>query len=1368
MKWTTATVLFLALAAGGVGAAVVLNRQPKTPDQILEDIKAKMGSPLFDKANALSRLDRALDDTRGRGDDEVTAGLLRTRADIYSELGAYDRARADLEMLLANHQRGDRSLELELAVLQDKDEQTVEALQRVRALIQREPEFTEAWATRGRLEESAAAAELDAAYAKLNMALARTEASHARDLVDELAARDAEDPQRAGIVFELRDIFYTTKQDDLNEVLGLVASPRAGLRRARAAYARAIAGKATGPLVVALTGLLDRAGQQELALSLGVAGQASPEIAQNVEAMTSLLDALIDAKRIPEARSLLLSWDWKLGGSLEFYRSAGQVFYEAEEYPAMAEIAGGLRGLGADAGTSWSKFYGSIPAVAQARRIKDPSVLANPLSTSAKRLREFIREEEHNEPFYGARIDAWFWLADCYRYLGDTGREREALRAGLGLRPEHSAEAWIRLAETLRTRKSVPWAEVEEALTHALNLAPEQTSVLAPGWLEAGSNALEQSGATVRALVDRLAREGRAVPAIRRVGPAVLTRIAASHLQNERGTYAIRAAKQALQDFPDLVPPLDIIIAAELLEPGRYELGEDLVRRLELGGLDASVEGFLERMPPDSIEGDLLVRAIRAAPSRFGKPAVAQWYRERGDIASATEALDGLTQGGSGTSLRLLRARTLLDSEDWAAAERELRKVPKDDRQRAEALLLSARAAIGGDQIKLLPRYVNELPSAPGGLRRALEMADLVTAAGRAGLARPLVDAVDEVPAMRTPDFYRRRVLVDVLAGEPSEAAESILRAEAYLEDGTPALAAIVSAVDGRRWTELPDLVERLRESEFTPNPKQSAILSLIGERIETGARAARAGLEMSPRDADWALISAAADAMTGRTIELPPWFGPTANTDAARLLRGNAKRKAQDPRDTLVLVLLSEVKGWTAWARPRLALLRRSTGSSLWTDWLLAQLDAGTGDLRAVRKTAERLVERHRQFGPGHDLAVRTVKATFPTEPLHPQVVRARRLRLDGMGTDLITNPVEIGLAKAGELSRKGDTAGAVAALQEVIQAGGNAEIEARLILGILMLRAQQPSLAAQHLFVAATGDPGVFRDIVVDSLLFSIRYAIKNAEDGEPQRGELGRAKALQYFNALVLKYELDPVVALARLEFLELAEGERGARARGILEQLFERSGQKTLEALRPGSARTWVETLIPIAVDVADDLVQRDLSLEPGNLEMWRLAAAVAEARGDLKRATDIYETLLAIDSKAATGYAMASLLIQEGATRREVEPILRQADRAQGGGSVRSNYLRAVAQMRSANAPLDSMVTSLATIWETRDRARDDVDPLELGLLYMEALFRRNTAEDQETILALLAELEESMGDELYVGDVLSALEGVAKTAAGTL
>lgn len=1369
MKWTTATALFLALSAGGVGALVVATRQPLEAGDVLADIGENMSDPLFDKSDALRRLERVLDDPKTTSDRELLARHLRTRSDIYRGLGEYGKAIADLENLKADRAAveggPDDALGLEIAELLAREGRVGTALARTQRLTRGDSAYAPAWALEAKLEERKARAQLSAAAELAQQTLPSEMAEKAYEILIELTARDLRDPGRAELMVRLEETFQGMRESRRNDVLELIPEPVIGFERARVAFGKALGVNVTSSLVVALADSFERAGRRDLAIQLQLAARQIPTLAQDSTATAALVDDLLSAQRLEEAKAILSRWKWEDGGTLEFYRSAGEVLYKAEEYRSMGPVATGLTSVGGQWGAHWAGFFNSI------RSIKFPNQndLQDGGAVLARRLRvlrDFAVDETLPEPFPNAKKLSWFLLAEGQRQIGQLDAERSSLRKALGLLPNHSADAWVRFAETLRlSKRSTPWAEIEMALTKALDLAPERTAELEPLWFEAGENALKKRGQSIQGIIASLTRLDKSIPPpSSAVGPSMLTRIAENHLANGRVHAAVSAANEARRGHKSLIPPLDVLIDAELNEPTRYKVERDIVRRIEAAGVDETMEKALARLPNGSLQGEWLIRAIRAAPRRFGKASVARWQLDNGDAVRASETLRGVDSTVTPPELSILGARLLLDSESWKGASVMLKNIEYAPRHQSEILLLRLRALIGGGQKRDLEGLAREMqatlqPNDP----TLLAASDLLAAGGRIDLALAFIDNLDKKPATRTAEFYRRRVLVDLLAVEKrgfTEAKESILRAEPYLRDGTPEIAAILLAVAERSWTDLADLVKRLEESSFKPTPYQSAALALLGERLESGQRAAAAGLEKNPRDPRWALIAAAADALVDKPIVLPPWFGPMAAIDAERLLGGINRRKAKDPRDALAILLVANDPVWHAWAIPRLESLDIDTQSTIWAPMLRIAIESAKGHSEQQRTIIEQILTDHPRFGPAHELSVQLAEERYPTEPLHPEVVRARSARLASLGRELINDEIEVAIAKAGEFAGVGKYKEAVDEMLPVILSGGPKVTQGRIMLSIFEIRAGQHAFAALHLQEAALADLGVYEDVALKALVGAIKDAVKSNEAGTSQRGTLNAAKAAEMLEELSLRYPLDPIIALERLKLLDLKVEERASRARGLLSTIARNSDGKSLNELRRGATTRWVEFLAPLAPKVAADLVEEQLELEPGNLELLRLAGYVAEQDGRIEEAKRNYGTYLDIAPDSDTGYALVELMIREGATPGQIRPRLNMADRSQAGGSARSTYLNSLAQLRGRQPDIDAINQALGGLWRQRERSRHEVDPLSLGLLYADVLMRRALPDDLETLGALIADLRPLAEDTLYEGQFLDGLEGV--------
>lgn len=1362
MKWTSATALVLALGAAGVGVNIVMNRRPRTPQEVIEAIRAEIDEATFDEATAIRQLDRALDGADG--DDATMSQLLRLRADLYADLANFGKARADLERLSSLQPTEDPALIVELAELQAKEDKPEEALERARTLITRHPEYGPGWELAGKLEETVAFKAVDGSREIARIGLTTDDARRAAELIEQLTARDVEDPTKADLTYQLGQLFRGFREADLDEILERMGAPRQSFARARAAYARALGFDVDPGTVVRLADSFERAGRSDLAIQLGHAARVSADVARDPEAAAALLGDLIDEGRLAEARRILKDWDWQDGGSVEFYRSAGEVFYKAGQYAALEQAGNGLAMTSGDLAKRWAYFFTSVwPIKAPIGAGASQRRLDSLASFHIPRLQDFARDDLFNEPFIGAKEDAWFLVAEAYRLLGSLSNERIALRKALTLKPDASADAWIRYAETLRAAERVKsWAEIELALTNAMNLAPERTEVLREQWLEAGIKALDKRGTTLDAILDQVSRHDTTLPLAQWIGPSIMNEVARYHLRNGRPYRAITAAKKAMENHPDLIPPRDVQIEAELEDQERFNVARSIVERIELAGIDDQVEEFMTRLDADGLEGEWLVRAVRAAPVRFGKTAVARWYLRRGDTARAGAALRGVDDATAPPELRLLRAELLVRGGDFVAALDELDRVGDAPQLEARAFELRVEALIGADRTAELDQVVRRmLVAVSPGAREMLTVTDRLLTAGRVDLATAIVERLDASEATRTPAFYERRIVADLLASGrlgTARARESILRAEPYLGNGVPEIGSILLAVQERDWTLLRSETERLGTTTFVPGPYQATAIALLGERLEAGRSTAKERLARNPRDASWAMLSGAADLMVDREVELPPWFGPSAAADLGRLMRGIEQRRARDPREALCVLLMGNDPTWHPYAKALTRAIIEDSRSEIWAPWLRLQLLLARGEVEEASVINQAILAAHPRFGPAHDLAVRLAEQRHPTDPLHPTVVSARTRRVSQMTAPLVADEIEIQMAIAGNEAQEGRYAYAAEVMKPVIRAGGPSEAVGRLMLSVFELRAGEPAMAARHLKDAAMGEIGEYREVAVDTVLAAVRRAI--TLDG-PKR--MPRAEALGILDDLAARYPLDPLVALERLRLQDVSEGEQGARAKGILKAIRQQAKETPLDELREGSTAAWVRFLTPIATEVAEALVESELELDPGNLGLLALAGAVAEHVGDTDTARANYETLLAIDPRPETGYALARILIEQGSGNDEIKRVLEDANRRQGGGSARATYLTSVYDLRLANPPFQSLIPRLGGLWDQRASSRNEVASLDLGLLYVAALMRRGEDEDLERVIELSGEIAPLLDGTFYEGTLLDAITGIART-----
>ena len=120
------------------------------------------------------------------------------------------------------------------------------------------------------------------------------------------------------------------------------------------------------------------------------------------------------------------------------------------------------------------------------------------------------------------------------------------------------------------------------------------------------------------------------------------------------------------------------------------------------------------------------------------------------------------------------------------------------------------------------------------------------------------------------------------------------------------------------------------------------------------------------------------------------------------------------------------------------------------------------------------------------------------------------------------------------------------------------------------------------------------------------------------------------------------------------------------------------------------------------------------------------------------------------------------MIEAGAPPKEIRQVLGQAGQLEGGASARATYLKSIDDLRRARPRLDDIVPRLRTLWQQRASSRDQVDPLELGLTFTDALVRRGNKADLEEVLRVIEQAQPLASRTLYERNYLTALAGLVE------
>lgn len=1389
MKWTTTTALILAAGAGALGVNHLLTSRVEDPAALLARLEADERAGISDGREALGQLTAAIEAEGALDDPKVAISLLRARAARLKALGAYATARDDLETIRSTWLLNDASLELEIAELTAREGRTEDALRRMQRLVARDASNAAAQELLGKLE-AATAAELTTKAEQLSLGFVTFKGvQRIQDLVAEAATRAEEDPHTGELIAELRETFKSHVDAPLSDVAELLRDAREANARAREAFARSMATAPNESAIVALAETLATVGRDGQALDLLLAARAVPALLRSASISAAMIPLLERVGEVARGREFVLGWDWKWGGDLEFYRLAATTLFHAGENVATHRAADAMAQSGGDLSKYWTAFFfpaAEFCAIEQAAR-EDPNykVERDAVEARIKTLSSFARNTIEIEPFEGARAEAWGLVARAWRLLGNDEQERTALGSALATTSAPKADDWARIAE-LEARAAQPaWERVEQRYAHAMNAEPKRTSEFLPRWIHAGDQALAADGLEFREVLDEARNAVGGLP-LRSVGTSVRWRIAQFHVREGRTTGGLSMAEQLLDELPNLIPALDTRIDAQLHTRAPFLVVDDILRRIELMGSDSRTEGFLAELGAP-LSGPQLLRAMRAAPERFGRPTAAALALEEGDPARAAELLAPSRAVEYAPGLRLLRGRTRAAAGQLAGACEDLEPLLAHPTYGVEALdiLLDVRLRQGDAAAvsALVTRAAEELLDTEG----RLALVERLLSHGRTELAEPLLALLDLAMESRTPTFYRALVRHAALTRDVGRREVAIARAEPFLVDGTPELAELLLHIENRAWTEVPGAVKRLRGTEFTPSRFQEAVLTLLEERLANGRRLIDRGTAADPRSPEWALLRAASQALEGEPIEMAPWFGQRALQEVSDTLVGNRLGR-RDPRETLAVLLTFELPAWSPWVDATLRRLEEQRAGRLWPLWLRVRLDQLRGERAKAQELIATVEKEYPDFGPAWDIHLGELRRRHVTEPLARELLQARVARLASLGERTLEDPVEIALARASQHILQGETQLAMTELGQSLDREKRDDFDAHFTRGALLASVGQYGLAVIPLREAAASAPPAAREAAADAL---VAATIRAANPAFQQRAVIARADLPARLEDAVRLFPSDPIVAAALVEHgFEEGAGptQRAALARRELTRLRREAKGRPLESIRRGSVRAWVGLTLELAPELARELLSEELAARPGDIELWELAANVEARLGSEDEALALYATVLAVELRPGASHSYAAMRLQRGAPDAEIERHLAAADRAFGGGrSARSKVLTTQMRRRSALPRFDIIATELGEVWAQRDRLDGTVSSTEVGLTLASTYLQwaadlpkwraLSTGEDRqswipetlptEAELAALAEevlleLAPTVAGHMYLRHVLEAYLGLAK------
>lgn len=1349
MKWKTTTALLL-LAGGAVMAGrALLKTEPTIPLEILNDVRARMTKPGYDERAALRDLERALDEARRMGDEPLAVRLLTQHSDILYSIGAYGDARVDIERILAVYQKNNKKLECQVAELQLLEGQIEEAHAKVGRLLRRFPDFGDAWRLRGLLETQMADQRLFDAEDAARATLVADDAVRASELLDELAARAPLDPARIALSHDLRKLFVPRREDRLEDVLNMADGASERFAEARHSYAQSFSDGVEPEAVASFIDLLARAGRGGLAADFGLSARGFKAVERDPAVTARLLETLSDQGREEEYISILKDWPWEeRPADAAFYEAACLAFFRAGEWTSLTDPLLRLRTVGTHEQRSMCDYMIGMSYLE----------LGKP-DRAIDRLERYLREDPY-EAFPDMIADSYYAIARAHRELKKP-REREVLEGAVSVAEDYSGEAWLRLVELMLETPNTGYRIPEERWTKGMSLLPRRVDELMDFWKELGEKSLSAAGRDFGEVYGNMQAKALTHPNVD-VGPYTLYRIALAHVDAGREKAGQGVAERILRTYPNLLPAIDVIIESHLRRGQDSLAAARILDRIGLTGRDAKASEFLGRLGASPFSPGQLLNAMEIDPTGTGRMVVVRHLIETDQAQSALQALAlNDERAASNPEVQLLEARALVALGESKRATNMLEPLMRHRVFGDQALeyLVQARLSTGEpEDLEVLVERLEE--HARPDRELVLRVADHLLAAKRGSLASVLLDRLDSEAETRGGDVLQRMALASAIAGDREGTVEALERAEAFSSDGSLEIARILFSIEDRQWTQLPGLVQELGSTDFRPNPRQKAILSILEERLAPAENVATKALEIAPHDPEWALIRAAAAALADEPIELPPFFGKRTRAQT-RMFMGRGTDR--DPRETLGYLLALDLPGWAIWAGPKIFRIKKEDGGSLWPLYFNVRIMQALGYEVPARKNLRVLTRLHPDFGPGWNMSEAFARQ-FPEDPMkaRAELARLRRDRLAALGPDLSGSPHEVAVDLASNEVMEGNYEEAINGLKRAFTESPD-KAYGREILGRLYGREDNFAAAiAQYNKACEALEPGSDHEIVEEYL--ELLYTALETDESPAVQDLIRRAVAL-----LNQRFPTDPLVPLAasRLEILDdpLNPDLMVGRVTRNLEDFRRRTGDVPLDSLRKGGARAWVEFLIDLSPDVAEDLIEEELLVTPGNLDLWLLLARTHESRGQQERALELYENIVRMSGSPEAHRGAAWILAEQGAVADAIEQHLEIADQlGEDEFQKRSEFIRLRAALQHGNLDSRALTRGLEQMWKRRSRISDEVSPIEIGRTYTRLLMARRHPEDMETLVQVTDEYLEAVGDDPYAGDLALALSGLAAQA----
>ncbi len=1351
MNWFT-KFLFVAALVAVISVTAMVSRQTRSsPQEVLDEVLVQLGSDAYDELLVLRKLENGIRraellDPNLPGIRELCADLRLTRAKLLMDMGAYTDARTDLELVLERYRQGDSEVRRMLVEIDSADGELERALERLEKLLKDEPRFGPAWVESGRMHQRLADQALDHAKARLHFALITEDAKLAEERLDSLAARASSDPLRTNDILALRELFSTSDEETLAQVLELCELANEELQLAREGYLRSFQFDIYPLAVHGYLKILLAAEQDAATIALGSLLSSKHREPTDPEVAELLIRTLAKHADWPHASFLAGSWvRSKQPLSAEFLRLICYCIYKGESWSMLFGAANRLRAVGTTDDELLSAFYRGF-GYANSKK---------PKADLALRSLEIYARGRSSEPFEGARAVAWKRISELYAEAGDLNREREALQAVLALDPDFSAELWIRRAEIQLHSRHSGYQLPLNSWAKGMSLAPRRTEELLPTFLELGEKALASQDRDITLIYGDVVRSGLTVPQ-RNYGPYVLLLLAREHGRRGKPAAQAAVARKLLNELPGFLPAHDELIAASVADGNRREFVELVVQRAELAGLSERTLELLSSISADEYLPGQVVRMMQADTRGTGRVVVAEWLYKHG---RAQEALKTLRIDGDALRSEqelLLGAHIEIEDGNYAQAMKWLDQLPKSGARVRERRLQTLICALQLRDRKRIREIATEIfkREAPS-TAETLKLADVFLRLQETQGALTILEGLEGSPGVPPGPIIFRRSLALLARGDLAAAEVEIDRCESFLPEAQGAILRLL--LEGQRadWTACARTAEQLFELAPPEDPELAALLYLLMGEEQEALELADFALEFAPQSLVWTLTASIARLRSGQPLSVASDFGVRGIVQTQRFLTG-APDESIDPRQVVPLLLAAELPAFHPYLQAELRSIDSQQRGKLWPRLLEANLLALMQLSGEARPVLEQLAATFPDCLPAWE-ELEWVLTEQLGSPDHPRVLAVRKNRIEIMAK-AYPDGLEAVLLEAAEAMHQGNLGPALRLTQRVVDERPD-WFPARVQLAQIQTEMRHWT-EAREAWTWATGheDERRGRRAVAGFIDMLARAAADDEHfTQEQQRSELTLLEQVHPDDPR-------PPLALARLDLtLDAANPAIGvSRALVRLRSFREQHKGLSLEELQRGSTKEWAEFFVEASPGAAEDFLRAELELQPGDLELWRLLGRVLRELGDLEASTDFLMRAARMAPDTALRLEIARTLVVGGAETRMVAKILR------GITGTREEELDAqllnIESMLSQYIPRmwQVAVTKLKPLWDSRTDLDKADERARLALIYARALLLRGEVDDPQTAeQALLSHLR--YADKLYQLEYMQALIGIARS-----